>query len=155
MYRTVVATGTVPEYELYLVQGVRHADEVRDLLLPRMQLKEAEAQGTVEAVQAFADAHPSSKIDADIDAALRRVMLTALETAKKAGTIAAIDALAKKYPNHQIDPEDQKRPATRSSCRRSTHGRRRRSRTRRRRRSWRGSSHGRRTTGPRATCAFA
>jgi hypothetical protein len=105
MFRTVVATGTVAAYELYLVQGVRHADEVRDLLLPRVQLKEAEAQGTVEAVQTFADAHPSSKIDADIDAALRRVMLTALEAAKKSGTIAAIDALAKKYPNHEIDPE--------------------------------------------------
>ena len=105
MYRAVVAEGTVPAYELYLVQGVRHADEVRDLLLPRVQLHDAEAMGTVEAVQAFADAHPGSKIDADIDAALRRVMLTALEQVKKVGTVTAIDDLAKKYPNHKADPE--------------------------------------------------
>ncbi len=105
MYRSVVADGTVPQYELYLVQGVRHADEVRDLLLPRVQLRDAEALGTVDAVQAFADAHPSSKIDADIDAALRRVMLAALDQVKKAGTVTAIDDLAKKYPNHKIDPE--------------------------------------------------
>ena len=105
MYRAVAADGTVPQYELYLAQGVRHADEVRDQLLPRVQLRDAEALGTVDAVQAFADAHPSSKIDADIDAALRRVMLAALEQAKKAGTVTAIDDLAKKYPNHKIDPE--------------------------------------------------
>ncbi len=137
LFRTVVATGTVAAYELYLVQGVRHADEVRDLLLPRVQLKEAEAQGTVEAVQTFADAHPSSKIDADIDAALRRVMLTALEAAKKSGTIAAIDALAKKYPNPEGSIPRSRWPATPSSCRRSTPGRRRRSPTPRRRRSTR------------------
>ena len=105
MYRAVVAAGTADQYQLYLAQGGRHSDDVRDVLLPRAQLRDAEAQGTVDAVQAFADAHPSSKIDGDIDAALRRVMLTALETAKKAGTVTAIDELAKKYPNHQVDPE--------------------------------------------------
>jgi hypothetical protein len=105
MYRTVLAAGTADQYELYLRQGGRHSDDVRDVLLPRAQLRDAEAQGTVDAVQAFADAHPASKIDGDINAALRRVMLAALETAKKAGTVTAIDDLAKKYPNHQVDPE--------------------------------------------------
>jgi hypothetical protein len=105
MYRSVLAQGTVSAYELYLAQGVLHADEVRDVLLPRIQLRDAEAGGTVDPVQAFADAHPSSKIDVDINAALRRVMLAALEQAKKPGTVAAIDDLAKKYPNHTIDPE--------------------------------------------------
>jgi hypothetical protein len=105
MYRSVVAAGTAAQYQLYLGQAGRHADDIRDVLLPRAQLRDAEAQGTVEAVQTFADAHPSSKIDGDINAALRRVMLTALETAKKAGTVTAIDDLAKAYPNHQVDPE--------------------------------------------------
>jgi hypothetical protein len=105
MYRTVLAAGTAEQYQLYLAQGGRHSDDVRDVLLPRAQLRDAEAEGGVDAVQAFADAHPSSKIDGDINAALRRVMLTALESAKKAGTVSAIDDLAKKYPNHQIDPE--------------------------------------------------
>jgi hypothetical protein len=105
MYRTVLMAGTAEQYQLYLTRGGRHSDDVRDVLLPRAQLRDAEAQGTVDAVQAFADAHPSSKIDADINAALRRAMLTALEGARKAGTVTAIDNLAKKYPNHQIDPE--------------------------------------------------
>jgi hypothetical protein len=105
MYRSVVAAGTIPQYQLYIAQGGHHADDVRDVLLPRAQLRDAEAQGNVEAVQAFADAHPSSKIDADISASLRRVMLSGLETAKKAGTVSALDAFAQKYPNHTIDPE--------------------------------------------------
>jgi hypothetical protein len=105
MYRSVVAAGTIPQYQLYVAQGGKHADDVRDVLLPRAQLRDAEAQGTVEAVQAFADAHPGSKIDADIAAAERRVMLAALETVKKTGTVSAIDEFARKYPNHQIDPE--------------------------------------------------
>jgi hypothetical protein len=105
MYRTIVAAATVPAYQAYLAQGGRHSDDVRDVLLPRAQLHDAEAEGTVDAVQAFADAHPGSRIDADITAALRRTMLAALEVAKKTGTVGAIDDLAKKYPNHTIDPE--------------------------------------------------
>ena len=109
MYRTIVAAGTVPAYQAYLAQGGRHSDDVRDVLLPRAQLRDAEAQGSVdadvEAVQAFSNAHPSSRIDAEITAALRRAMLAALDAAKKAGTVVAIDDLAKKYPNHTIDPE--------------------------------------------------
>jgi hypothetical protein len=105
MYRTVLATATVPAYQAYLAQGGRHSDDVRDVLLPREQLHEAEADGNIDAVQAFADAHPSSRIDADITASLRRVMLAGLDAAKKTGTVAAIDDLAKKYPNHTIDPE--------------------------------------------------
>jgi hypothetical protein len=104
MYRSIVAAGTVPAYQAYLAQNGRHSDDVRDVLLPRAQLRDAEAQG-IDAVQAFSDAHPSSRIDGDIAAALRRVMLAGLDGAKKTGTVAAIDDLAKKYPNHTIDPE--------------------------------------------------
>jgi hypothetical protein len=107
MYRSVVAAGTAAQFEAYLAQGGRHSDDVRSVLLPRAQLRAAEADGTVDAVQAFADAHPASKIDGDVDAALRRSMLVALDGAKKAGTVTAIDDLARKYPNaaHAADAE--------------------------------------------------
>ena len=62
MYRAVAGSASVPMYEQYLSQGGRHSDEVRDVLLPRAELQAAEAKGTVEAVQAFVQAHPSSKI---------------------------------------------------------------------------------------------
>jgi len=95
----------VADYQSYLARGGRHSDEVRDILLPRAQLRDAEAQGSVEAVKAFAAAHPSSKIAPEVDAALRRMMLAALDRAKKAGTVAALDDFARKYPDRVVDRE--------------------------------------------------
>jgi hypothetical protein len=106
MYRTITAAATIPAYRQYLAQeGGRHSDEVRDVLLPRAELQEAEAQGTVEAIQEFAAAHPSSKIGSEIDAAMRRALLAQLDKAKKAGTVAALDEFARKYPAGSLDAE--------------------------------------------------
>jgi hypothetical protein len=105
MYRALVSAGGAPDYRLYLAQGGKHASEVRDVLLPRAELRDAEAQGTIESVKAFASAHPSSKIGPEIDAALRRVMLAELEKAKKVGTVAALDEFVRKYPDHVVDRE--------------------------------------------------
>ena len=105
MYRTVAAEATVSAYKEYLAQGGRHVEEVRDVLLPRAELQTAAAQGTVEAVEAFQKAHPTSKIVPEIDAALRRAMLAELDKAKKASTIAALDEFAKKYPDNGLGPE--------------------------------------------------
>jgi hypothetical protein len=73
--------------------------------LPRAQLQQAEAQGTVEAVQDFAASHPASKIGPEIDAALHRVMLAELEKAKKVGTVAALDQFTRKYPDRTVARE--------------------------------------------------
>jgi hypothetical protein len=105
MFRTLVASGSVADYQHYLSHGGRHADEVRDVLLPRAQLHDAEAQGTVEAVKAFAGDHPSSKIAPEIDVALHRVMLAELEKAKKVGTVAALDQFVRRYPDRIVDRE--------------------------------------------------
>src|SRR6202041_259480 len=91
MYRAVVAAPSVAAYQQYLAQGGHHSAEVRDILLPRAQLQEADAQGTVEAVVAFANAHPGSPIQPEIDATLRKHMLVELDKAKKVGTVAALD----------------------------------------------------------------
>jgi hypothetical protein len=105
MYRSVAASASASSYQLYLSQGGRHSDDVRDLLLPRAELQTAEATGSVEAVQAFAQAHASSKIGPEIDAALRRVMLAELEKAKGLGTVAGLDDFARKYPDNNLAPE--------------------------------------------------
>ena len=105
MFRAVAAAGTVPAYQEYLAQGGHHTPEVRDVLLPRAELQAAAAQGSVEAVQAFQKAHPDTKIEPEIDAALRRAMLVELDKAKKAGTLAALDDFAKKYPDNGVGPE--------------------------------------------------
>jgi hypothetical protein len=104
MYRSTVATSSVAGYQRYLAQGGKHADEVRDVLLPRLELRDAEAQGTIEALQAFIAAHPTAKIGPEVDAALRRAMLLELDKAKKAGTVAALDDFAQKYPDDGTSP---------------------------------------------------
>ena len=105
MYRSVAASGSVPTYQLYLSQGGRHSEDVRDVLLPRAELQTAEASGSVEAVQAFAQAHASSKIGPEIDGALRRAMLAELDKARKLATVAGLDDFARKYPDNNLAPE--------------------------------------------------
>ena len=105
MYRSVATSASVTTYEQYLAQGGRHSDEVRDVLLPRAELQTAEASGSVEAVEAFAQAHATSKIGPEVDAALRRAMLAELDKAKKPGTVAALDDFASKYPDNNLAPE--------------------------------------------------
>jgi hypothetical protein len=105
MYRAVVADGSVAMLQAYLARGGKHSADVSDILLPRAQLKDAEAEGSVTAIKDFAAAHPSSKIGPEIDAALRRVMLAELDKAKAVGTVGALDAFAKKYPDKLVDRE--------------------------------------------------
>ncbi len=104
MFRTVATQGTVDAYAQYLAQGHKHAEDVRDVLLPRVQLAQAEAQG-VDATEAFAQAHVGSKIQPEIDAALRRVLLGELAKAKAVGTVSALDDFVKKHPHSGLDPE--------------------------------------------------
>jgi hypothetical protein len=105
MYGAAVAADSADAYEQYLRRGEAHAPDVRDVLLPRAQLRLAEGEGTIEAVQAFADAHKSSKIGPEIDAALRRATLAELAKAKRAGTVSALDTFAHKYPTETVAVE--------------------------------------------------
>jgi hypothetical protein len=105
MYRVVVANGSVDELKAYLAHGGRHSTDVSDVLLPRAELAQAEAQQSVAAIKDFAASHPSSKIGPEIDAALRRAMLAELDKAKAVGTVAALDAFAHKYPDKLVDKE--------------------------------------------------
>ena len=105
MYREVATAASAPALQAYLTQGGKHSPEVRDVLLPRMELVAAEATGSVDAVTAFAKAHPASKIQPEIDASLRRLLLVELDKAKKVGTVAALDAFIQKYPDNGLGPE--------------------------------------------------
>ncbi len=105
MYKTVVAAASIPMYRQYLARGGRHADEVRDVLLARAELLEAQRQGTFEELEAFARAHRASPIAPEIDAAIRRALLVELDKAKAVGTLAALDAFAHKYPDSHLEPE--------------------------------------------------
>jgi hypothetical protein len=95
IFRAVSADGGEQAYRAYLAQGGRHSEEVESVFLPRAQLRSAEAQASVEALRGFAQAHPSSKIASEVEAAMRRALLADLEKAKQAGTVAALDDFAR------------------------------------------------------------
>jgi hypothetical protein len=105
MYRAAAAEATATAYQQYLSHGGRHSEEVRDVLLPRAELVTVAAQGSVDAVEAFARQHPSSKIDPEIHAALRRMIGGELDKAKKLGTVAALDDFARTFPDSNLGPE--------------------------------------------------
>jgi hypothetical protein len=105
MYRDVAGGGTVAQLKEYVSRGGKHADDVTDVLLPRAELKDAQAAQTVGAIKDFAKAHPDSKIGPEIDAALRQAELAELEKAKAVGTVSALDAFAKAYPDKLVDRE--------------------------------------------------
>jgi hypothetical protein len=105
MYRVVLAAGTIPAYKQYLTHGGKHSDEVRDVLLARAELYDAQREGTLGALQEFARTHPSSKIGPEIDAAMRRLLLIELDKTKAIGTVSALDEFVRKYPDNHLGPE--------------------------------------------------
>ena len=105
MFARTVAVSDAPSFRAYLAHGERHLDEVKNVLLPRAELREAEHVGTVEAIDDFAAAHPSSAIGDEIASARRTAMLAALESAKRTGTLAALQDFAKRHPDHGLAPE--------------------------------------------------
>jgi hypothetical protein len=93
------AQDTTQAYRRYLERGGQHPDIV-DVLLPRAELAEAKAAGSVEALERYIEAHPNSKIQAEVDDALRAALLAALSKAKSDGTLAALERFAVEHPRH-------------------------------------------------------
>jgi hypothetical protein len=90
---------SVEGYRAYLSRGGKRT-EVVDLLLPRAELRVATAAGSVDAIEAYMASHPGSKIQTEVDAALRAALLTALEDVKKKNTITAFRAFESRHKPH-------------------------------------------------------
>jgi hypothetical protein len=105
MFRACAESGSADAYRAYLDHGGKHTPEVRDELLPRAELGLAVSKGSVDAVEAFAQSHAGSKIQPEIDAAVRAAMLGELDKAKRVGTVSALDDIAHRYPDNKIGPE--------------------------------------------------
>lgn len=90
---------TAEGYRAYLERGGKQSD-VRELLLPRAELRAVVATGKVEAIEAYMASHPNSKIASEVQAALRAALLKALEQAKQKNTITALREYEKHYQKH-------------------------------------------------------
>lgn len=101
LYRRAVAQNDVAAYDAYLARGGERS-EVVDVLLPRARLNAARASGSVEAIRAYIQANPQTKIAIEVQEALRAALLTALERARAAGTVSALTEFAQRYPDHVL-----------------------------------------------------
>jgi hypothetical protein len=105
IYERAVASNTIESYRAYLARGGKRSD-VSELLLPRAELRAAIAENTVEAIESYIEKHPASKIDNEIQTALRAALLRSLEEAKQKGTITALREYEAKYKRHlKLVPE--------------------------------------------------
>jgi hypothetical protein len=93
------ALDTTAAYREYLARGGQ-LPEIVDLLLPRAELAEARAAGTPLAIEEFVASHPDSKIQAEVNDALRGALLDALAKAKASRSLAALDGFARAHPRH-------------------------------------------------------
>jgi hypothetical protein len=105
MYMIAFNMNDTASYRQYMAHGEKYAEDVGGILLPRAELREAERQGTVDALLEYKKNHPNSKIANEVAASIRKAMLAELEKAKAAGTLAALQAFATRYPEHGIQPE--------------------------------------------------
>jgi hypothetical protein len=70
MFRAAVYRDTEIDFEVYLVTGKRHAEEVRASLLPRAALRQAQQRGSVTALRAFLTRYPNSCVEDDAHASI-------------------------------------------------------------------------------------
>jgi hypothetical protein len=105
MFAKAKAKNDAASYKAYLARGSRHQDEAAMTLLPRAELKDAKANGSVDAIEAYIKAHPKTKIQNEVSAALRAAMVAELEKTKEAGTVTALQDFAKRHPDHHLEGE--------------------------------------------------
>lgn len=91
---------SVEGYKAYLARGGAET-EVRELLLPRAELRLAMEAKSVDAVERFIATHPGTKIKTEVDNALRIALLSALETAKAKKTLSALREFEKEHADHR------------------------------------------------------
>jgi hypothetical protein len=89
LYRAARSRDDVEAYQAYLARGGPRTD-VSEILLPRAELRNAVGAGTVEALEAFEAAHPGSRIQAELDLAVRAALDKELAAARAAGTATAL-----------------------------------------------------------------
>jgi len=97
---TARALDTTAAYRAYLERGGK-SPEIIDTLLPRAELVEAKADGSVEAIERYMESHANSKIQTEVALSLRAALLAALDKAKAPGTLAALEEFAKAHPRHE------------------------------------------------------
>jgi hypothetical protein len=104
MYGKATKADTVEGFRAYL-QARGRQPSVQELWLPRAELRRARGQGTVEAIEQFADQHPNSQIAGEIAQAMQQALLAELARAKATGQVAPLRAITRHRKYRLIAPE--------------------------------------------------
>ncbi|HEX6765535.1 MAG TPA: hypothetical protein VF103_08665 [Polyangiaceae bacterium] len=105
LFAKASAIDSVEAYKDYLARGGKR-EEVTELRLPRAELRAAFSAHSVDAMDRYIAAHPSSKIGKEVQDSLRYALLQELEAAKAKGTITALREFEKRREKHlEMVPE--------------------------------------------------
>jgi hypothetical protein len=103
LYQKAVAGNTVASYGDYLARGGNRSD-VTEVLLPRAELEQI--RESTPQLEAYAAAHPDSKIKSEVEVALRLALLRDLAEASKGGTLDTVSQFRQAHPMHAlVEPE--------------------------------------------------
>lgn len=92
--------GDTEAFRAYLARGGARP-EIAAVFLPRAELADAVAEGSVAAIERYIESHPNSEIQAEVERALKQALLRELEHAKAAGTLAALAEFKQRFPRHE------------------------------------------------------
>lgn len=96
---------TTGAFRDYIARGGRD-QKITEQLLPRAELAEAQGQSSVGAIEKYIATHPDSKIEVEVQRALRNALMDALQLAIAPGTLAALGAFESEFPRHQPIQKD-------------------------------------------------
>jgi len=99
LYAAARGADSTASYHQYLARG-GHNSDVEAVLLPRAELRDAQAQGSVLGIEQFVATHPNSKIQNEVDAALHQALLKELAAAEAVGTLTALKDFASRYERY-------------------------------------------------------
>jgi hypothetical protein len=110
LYTSARALGTTSAYRAYLARGGTRAD-VTEVLLPQAELKEAIAHNSVSALEAFLARGKHGKIDAEVQVALKKALLSELSDVAAKNSLTALNEFERTQPHHALVQKelDQKR----------------------------------------------
>jgi hypothetical protein len=92
----------VATYQLYLERGDAHRTEIARVHLPRAELRLAEKEGTVEAIDALAARSSDTDIGKEIDTARAKAIVAVFEKARAGASLAELMQFDERYPGHHL-----------------------------------------------------
>lgn len=105
LYATARSQDTTAAYRAYLERGGQRS-EVKQVLLPHTELREAVARGSVPALEAFLEQSGHESVQAEAKAELRKALLAQLNEVAAKGSLSALIAFEREQKNRAlIKPE--------------------------------------------------